>query len=311
MTMLGGQGRQALPAVSPQPAPVRPQSAAPETTLNLSFFSVIAHQDELVPGLTALCAGYELEHWRAKEFARHLMDWLIDFCLSYSELQSFNPLNAARFIRQAASRIYQTKKFENRGEFGELMLHAILRQIYSTVPAVSKIYYKDSANDTVKGFDAVHVVEESDSLELWLGEVKFYDNINRAISDVIAEIDAHMQRDYLRGEFLAIQNKVDDNWPHSNRLKKLLHENTSLDTIFDSVCLPILLTYDSQVLAQHTRYSEKYQTEIQEEVRRHYSRFASKKLPNRVRVHLFLVPLNTKAILLRELDERLRTWQTL
>ena len=34
--------------------------------------------------------------------------------------------------------------------------------------AISKVFFKDSPNDTVKGFDAVHVVESLDGLELWL-----------------------------------------------------------------------------------------------------------------------------------------------
>lgn len=140
---------------------------------HVPFLTVLVHDEEILPGLTALCAGHELGEWRAKQFADYLMKWMLEFCLSYSELEGLTPLNATELIKQAASRIYQTKKFEKRGEFGELLLHAILRQVYSTIPAVSKIYYKDSANDTVKGFDAVHVVADEDSLELWLGEAKF------------------------------------------------------------------------------------------------------------------------------------------
>lgn len=278
---------------------------------NVALLSVLVHDEELVPSLTALCAGYELGEWRANQLADYLMNWMLEFCLTYSELEGLNPVNATELIKQSASRIYQSKKFERRGEFGELMLHAILRQVYATIPAVSKIYYKDSANDTVKGFDAVHVVAGDDSLELWLGEAKFYDDIYGAITAVAEELVHHTRRDYLRAEFIAIKNKIDDEWPHAERLKRLLHEHTSLDEIFDSICIPVLLTYDSEVLARHQRYSDEYRKEVAEEFSHFHGLLAGKELPQNVKIHLFLVPLNTKKVLLRALDEKLRVWQSL
>jgi hypothetical protein len=60
-------------------------------------------------------------------------------------------------LRAAAQRVYATKKFANRGEFGELLLHIAARQVFNTLPEI-KVYYKDADNDTVKGFDSVHAV---------------------------------------------------------------------------------------------------------------------------------------------------------
>src|SRR3712207_6996007 len=59
-----------------------------------------------------------------------------------------------------------SEKYSKRGEFGELLLHSVIRDVFHSEPAISKIFFKDSANDTVKGFDAVHVVEVEGSLEL-------------------------------------------------------------------------------------------------------------------------------------------------
>ena len=73
----------------------------------------------------------------------------------------------------------------------------------------SEIFYKDAPNDTVKGFDAVHVVEASDGLELWLGEVKLYKDIVSAVRDVENELKQHTTISYLRSEFAAIWRKVD------------------------------------------------------------------------------------------------------
>ena len=108
-------------------------------------------------------------------------------------------------------------------------------------PMISKIFYKTSANDTVKGFDAVHVVGPPEDMELWIGEAKFYKNIAAAIRDVVTEIIAHIQRDYLREEFLWIKGKIDNASAHAEQMNKLLSPNTSLDAIFKRTCIPVLV----------------------------------------------------------------------
>ena len=92
--------------------------------------------------------------------ADYLFDWLLEFSLKYSELQNVNYLTAAQMLRNAAKTVYTTDKYGKRGEFGELLLHAFIRQAFDSEPAVSKIYYKTANNETVKGFDAVHIVEQ-------------------------------------------------------------------------------------------------------------------------------------------------------
>jgi hypothetical protein len=267
-------------------------------------------QLDLTPTLTALCAGYEGGEWRAKALADHMMEWLPEFALNYTERQNFGHHTGVRLLREAAQRVYTTKKFENRGEFGELLLHIAARQVFNTLPAISKIYYKDADNDTVKGFDAVHVLATDQSLELWVGEVKFYDEINRAIRDVAEELGQHTTPGYLRREAAAITNKIDPTWPHADRLQKLLDPNTSLDEVFDAMVIPVLLTYNSDAVGAHDRICDEFDAAFQAEVATHHRTFCRKALPP-LRIHLFLVPLKDKQELLKHLDEGLRRWQTL
>lgn len=274
------------------------------------FFNVIVHREDENRDLNGLCAGFEMRNWRKDQLVNHLMDYIPEFALTYSELESIDARDIRRMLRNAASAIYHSEKYQNRGEFGELLLHVVIRELYNTIPAISKIYYKDGPNETVKGFDAVHVVCQDEVLELWLGEVKFYTNINNAINDVVSEIFDHITRDYLRTEFIAITNKIDTKWPHSSKLKKLLDPNTSLDVVFDRACIPVLLTYDSAVIAKYDRSSEEYVKEIKEEFNHLYERFVEKisdKVP--LTVHLFLLPLKTKADLVSCFDMRLKQLQ--
>jgi hypothetical protein len=272
------------------------------------LLTVVVHDLALAPPLTGLCAGYEQGKWRLDAFADHILEALPEFCLTYSEARELNHETAVALLRQAARRVFTTKKFQRRGEFGELLLHVVLKQVMKTLPAISKLYYKDADNDTVKGFDAVHVVVADDGLELWLGEVKFYKSITRAIRDVVAELHQHTEAKYLRREFYAIKNKLDKEWPYAARLASLLHENTSLDKIFDAVCVPVLLTYDSLTTASHSSYRQDYVDALTVEMRRIHSRFTKKQLPP-IRIHLFLVPTATKKLLIAQLNHKLKTWQ--
>lgn len=273
------------------------------------FFNLVVHKDDEFPDLHGLCAGFENTFWRKDQLVDHLFNYLPEFALTYSEFKELNGDNIVPKLRQAASNVYQTEKFRNRGEFGELLLHAIIRETHHTLPAISKLYYKDGPNDTVKGFDAVHVIEKGNLLELWLGEVKFYQDINDAIRDVIAELRAHIEIRYVKNEFIAISNKIDREWTHSDKLKTLLDPNTSLDDVFDSTCIPVLLTYDSVVLSKHTQKSKEYLSEIETEFLKFHKKFQKDLGEFPLTIHLFLVPLNTKDELVKKLEEKLRIWQ--
>lgn len=275
------------------------------------FLEVRAQELHIEPGLTALCVGYERGNWRDTQLVNHAMEWLPEFALSHSERQGLDSGSSVRLLRKAARVIYDSEKFRSRGEFGELFLHIAVRQVFDSEPAISKIYYKSANNETVKGFDAVHVVEGGEGLELWLGEAKFYKNIGRAIQDVTKELGAHTQTDYLRSEFALIANKIDDSWEHAENLRQLISSNTSLDKIFKRVCIPVFLTYDSRTVAAHTICTEDYIQQFEKEVRKHYATFSDNDLPSELRIHLFLLPLKSKKDLVQMLDEKLKTWQNL
>ncbi len=273
--------------------------------------TVRVHNLDFRPSLSGLCVGYERGEWRAQQLADHVMDWLPEFALTASECATFGHQNATKLMRSAAKRVYDSKKFLNRGEFGEILLHAAIRQVFDSLPAVSKIYYKSSINDTVKGFDAVHIVGPPNDLELWLGEAKFYNNIAQAISEVVSELKNHIETDYLRDEFALIINKIDPKWPHAEALRRLLQPEISLDDVFQRVCIPVLLTYDSPCVSKHNACDKTYAKDFEQEVTKHYNTFIKHDLPKETRIHLFLLPLKEKKDFVKILDEKLKLWQKL
>ena len=88
---------------------------------------------------------------------------------------------------------------------------------------------------------------------------------SRALSDVVEELNAHADADYLRSEFAVITNKIDLEWPHAERLKKLLDPSTLLDEVFDAICIPVLLTYASKAVAAHTKVTADFKKAFAEE----------------------------------------------
>ncbi|WP_435037952.1 HamA C-terminal domain-containing protein [Pseudomonas neuropathica] len=281
------------------------------------FLSVVFHESGGIGDDLALCAGFERGKWRNDQFADHIIEWLPEFALSYSEINEIGHHNALRIIKRAAKIVYDTEKYGLRGEFGEILLHIAIRQVYKTLPAINKIYYKSSVNETVKGFDAVHVVKKDDGLELWVGETKFYNKVSRAIYDVVKEIVDHLETDYLKSEFILIRNKIDPEWPEAEELRELLHENTSLDKVFRQACIPVLLTYDSEVV-KGGAIDKEYESNIRDEIIDAYSSFRNKLndqylerfftvLP--ITVHVILIPLHEKKELIAALDKRLKALQ--
>jgi hypothetical protein len=264
---------------------------------------------EVEADLLGLCAGYEASVWRADGLARALIRNLPQFVLPIERWNEFNTATGVEQLSRAARAIYSTDKYENRGEIGELLLFSIMREHYDSEPVVSKFYFKSSSNDTVKGFDAVHVVSGQAGAELWLGEVKFYSNISAAMRDVVAELNAHLDIDYLHDEFMWIDQKMGGGTSHSAAIRHLLDDSTSLDEVFKTVHIPILLTYKSKTVGAYSVDDDTYKAAIADEISSYFDTFRARGLPTNVRIHVFLVPLAGKALLLKAFDERLKALQ--
>ena len=254
-----------------------------------------------------MCAGYEAKVWRAEQLAKHLMEWLPEFALRPGERENLGAANALRLVAKAARLVFNAAKADtkSRGEIGEMLLHVAVRQVFKSEPAVTKYYYKDSANDTVKGFDSVHAVGDADDLELWLGESKFYKDAKDALREAIKSVGEHVERDYLRSEFMTITNKMDDSLPYADRLRRLMDPNTSLDDVFDAVTIPVFVAFESPVLGRHMKVTEEFIEECAEEATGLHETFKSGGLPGQLKVHLFLLPMHEKQKLIDAFTEQL------
>lgn len=264
---------------------------------------------------TLLSIQFESGVPRLEQFGRELIrDHLLSFACKYSNRQSLNiDYYGLEQLAKAARTVYSTPRYQKRGEFGELILHAILESFFGTTVAVAKLAFKTARNDTVKGFDAVHVIERDGDLELWLGEAKFYTDANRAVSDLITELNEHLGDEYLRDEFTPITTMLDDSQSHTAALRLLLGTKNTLDNIKAKLVVPALITYESSSMAAITEHSDTSTQALSSETLKILENFGRKigRIGDQIRIQLIILPLQSKEKLIEELHNRLNHYKEL
>ena len=214
-------------------------------------------------------------------------------------------------VRDAARLIYTTNNFKRRGEFGELVLHLLLRDFCGTIPLISKIYFKDTRNAAVHGFDGIHVEIKGEVRKLWLGESKIYGDGLKGIKSLVSDIKAHFTSDYLRSEFGLISKKIPKDFPERDYWIKLMHENQTLDKIFSSICIPCVCTYSSDLFKNYDSESEKYFETFKKECHALRVEFEKGHSRTDIEIILLLLPIESKEDLVNELDQKLKSARTL
>ncbi len=206
-------------------------------------------------------------------------------------------------------------RYLRKGEFGELILHVLLRDFKNTIPLISKVYFRDSFGTAVHGFDAVHI--QPDTRTLWLGESKIYKDGKMGIKALIQDIQEHIERDYMESEFSILSRKVKlfDDIPEREYWLNLLNSTTSLKEQLENITIPLLCTYESD---NFTKFNdEKLQSfidEYEKEVRLLKDYFDSNnvhKLKSRMNIILLLFPIQSKKELVSGMHRNLSMLQSI
>ncbi|MBZ4372436.1 DUF1837 domain-containing protein [Corallococcus sp. AS-1-6] len=269
------------------------------------FLEVRVEHLELPLPLTGLCAGYEGGQWRSARLADHLFQWLPYAALNQEHQLSFGPHNFVEMLRLAAAHIYNSQKTESRGELGELLLHLACVLHFGAVPVLCKLILKSSSNDTVKGFDGVHVVAKTDGFELWLGESKFYTDAKMAIRDAVESVKSHILPSFLTAEKAMVFGHVGQGIPHREAVLQLFKSQTSGDKLLKLAVFPVLVAYESVSVASFAEVSAEYVNRLAEEVAGLRAYFAEKTQGLTLRFQLVFVPLGKKKDVVDSFDRKL------
>ncbi len=97
----------------------------------------------------------------------------------------------------------ETKK--KYGLYGEVLLYAILYTRMKAEVLISKGYfYSPLEKAEAKGYDAFHLVQRGNRVQLWFGEAKFRVDYRKPIKEVLSNLKKTMSSDYFGRNILAI-----------------------------------------------------------------------------------------------------------
>lgn len=284
--------------------------------------------------------GFDIDDNHVRQYRlENLVDLLQrvipEFAFGHHEGATINIAEITDKLREAAKSIYKIKEFEEtreiylhgdcipddaeekeylkRGEFGELILHLLLRDFHNTVPLLSKIFFKDAYGSTPHGFDAVHIQPETKTL--WLGESKLYIDGKKGIKALIGDIKNHFKRGYLNDEFAIVSKKLKPfgNIPEKEHWLEIMDKNTKLSDVLKSVTIPLLCTYSSDNFEKYNdenlpAFIEDYEREVTG-LKDYFDKNNDHPWKTNLSIILLLFPVRCKNELVRKMHEKLNHLQ--
>jgi hypothetical protein len=254
--------------------------------------------------------GFESNKFRLKPLVEVIRKVIPEFAFGYHNGMNIPYTEVIERIVEAANTVYLTDKYKKRGEFGELILHLLLRDFCETIPLVSKIYFKDAHNATVHGFDGIHITNDGTTKKLWLGESKLYKDGIDGVKELAKDVLHHVNGDYLKKEFELIRRKLPQEIPDIEYWLNLMHKHKNLDDVFDSIVIPLVCTYSSSVFSDYNDNSKEYFNALEIECRALFDTFKDR-VETSVELILLLLPVPDKDELNNELDARLKNMQNI
>lgn len=218
------------------------------------------------------------------DFTKAICNTIPEYVFAQYEDPNIPQNDIVEKLREAAHCIYKIKDFQlmkqwcvdkdinaynelkrsstaKRGEFGELLLHLILREFKHTIPLISKVYFKDSASVPAHGFDAVHV--STNEKILWLGESKLYDDSKEGIKALVKDLNEHINTDYLNDQFVIIKKNLDNNSiPGREEWIDTITNCTKLSDKLNIINIPMLCTYTLKAYELGKRSVEEYPNSV-------------------------------------------------
>lgn len=307
--------------------------------------------EKIHDNLNIYYAGFDLGEFEYDRLVQQIQKAIVDFAFGFHDGILEDSYNID-ILREASKSIYKIKSFQDaketyidknseyedtvedkyvkRGEFGELILHLLLRDFHDSLPLLSKIYFKDSDGHTVHGFDSVHIapdIKDKNKFSLWLGESKLYNDGKAGVKALTKDIEEHFNKEYLRREFSLISKKkngfIDMNKinnknkeeEYNNFLEQKnywydkIDENNKLEDILNSVTIPMICTYSSNTFKKHMdEKTEDFLKDLKEEIKEleeHFSNNLKSPIPIDLNILLLFLPIPSKKELVSKLHTKL------
>lgn len=276
-------------------------------------------------------------YYPTKELAEVIMRALPEYVFAHHE--GVDLTSAVAKLKEAANRLYKTGDYEimkryyvlndqsvaqqvkeleenSRGEFGELLLHLLLRDFKGTIPLVSKVYFSDARNIAAHGFDAVHFTPSD--MTLWLGECKLYGDCNQGLNALIGDLKEHFTKDYMHDQFIVIKKNVEsESFPERDVWIERLQKCERLEDMITNLNVVLLCVYpfdyyDKALVNGFTdKTPEEYYNDHIVSRKAYFDSKNDAPLAPRLNITLFLFPVKDKVEFVKNLHEKLYFMQNI
>jgi hypothetical protein len=254
-------------------------------------------------GVTKLKGIYDLD---LDFFCNHILNenTLIDFVFP-THKQSFRcEQEFKNKIKRAAKKVYASPKYQARGEFGELILHVMIRDYFGGIPLIRKIFFKSSTNDTVKGYDGVFIVKSESSCDIWLGESKLYTSISSVYANLRNSLLSNANSDYLENEFICLADHIDKEFEERYEWENIMtyiRSHDDLKKAFNKVIIPVFVGYETTFYSTIDFIKNIYTelTTIESKIRKDNSDL-------NLELVIIIFPIESKQLFLDKMNEILR-----
>ena len=268
-----------------------------------------------------------------EELAKLVLRVLPEYVFAWHEGVSL--VDAMAKVSEAANRLYQTDPYKamfeyyvnnnrdpelvekvrkleenNRGEFGELLLHLLLRDFKGTKTLMSKVYFSDSRGVPAHGFDAVHYIPESK--QLWLGESKLYSDGKGGLRNLVDDIRKHLTRDYMHDQFVVIEKNIKcQTNPDKDEWINKFHKNERLADMIDGLNLAMLCLYPHDIYQKQLNEelnqleSLEYHKANIRELKDYFDRINTCPIRDKVHIVLLMFPVKDKVEFVKKLHLKL------
>lgn len=291
-----------------------------------SIFDDVKLDDTLAPtdnkSVLGIINDFENGEWRFEKFQKFVWNNIKETALSQSERKALLLDGESSILTDSAKnlRLVEATDAIGRGsEIAEIVLYGIMKNHYSALPIVPKIFYKQNRKDEAKGSDSVHiVVEPDDNFSLWFGESKFYNSIeNTRLDTIVDSVKDSISLEKIKKENSIITNLSDINDFEEisdslrEKIKRSLSQEESVDTIKPILNIPILLLYECEQTKNGSTLSDEYKNGIIEYHKDRATQYFKKQITKcndvhlyeKIKFHIILFPVADKNIIVDKFIE--------
>lgn len=195
------------------------------------------------PNIKGVDIGFTFREWNINSFTETAHDWIIDYCLTLKEQINFSGSDWSLFKH---ARLKYPK--DDLDALGDLCLHIAIRESCKTIPIINKVF--DMNN---KIFSCTHAVLNFDSLELWLGASSVSASIEDGVQSAITSIRYIREVQSLKNRLFMLNAKIDESWPHKDKLRRLSDSSLKLEERFDKIIIPVFIMHNSELVADYDK----------------------------------------------------------